>query len=99
MRQSRGEAAYLIVACSGCLGVFHGLGVQSKILETAFIVGGILAALVLLLVDLRNPRRLILSLIAIPLLVILGYGLARGIFWLFMTYLPARGEPIIKLGP
>jgi hypothetical protein len=99
MRESRSEAAYLLVACSACLGLFHGLGLRIPALETAFVVGGILAALLLLLLNLLNPLRLILALIAIPLLAILGYGLMRGIFWYFMTYLPATGEPIIKLGP
>jgi hypothetical protein len=99
MRQSRGEAAYLIIACSACLGLFHGLGLQSRTFETIFIVGGILSALMLLLMNRHSPRRLILTLIAIPLLTILGYGLVRGVFWYFMTYLPARGEPLFKLGP
>ena len=99
MHQARSEAAYFIVACSACLGLFHGIGLNVPALEKIFVVGGIIAALMLLLLNLRSPRRLILALIGIPLLVILGYGMMRGIFWYFMTYLPAQGEPLIKLGP
>ena len=49
--------------------------------------------------NLRWRGRLLLALIAIPLLAILGYGLVRGICWFFMTYLPARGGPIIRPSP
>jgi len=99
MRQSRNEAAYMIVACSTCLGLFHGIGLQVRALETVLVVGGAIGALLLLLLNLRSPRRLILAVIGVPLLVILSYGMMRGIFWYFMTYLPSTGEPLIKLGP
>ncbi len=99
MRQSRDEAAYLIVACSVCLGLLHGIGLHVEAVETALVVGAIVAALLLLLLNLRSPRRLILAMIGIPLLVLLSYGMMRGIFWYFMTYLPSKGEPLIKLGP
>ncbi len=99
MREARNEMAYLIVVCFAGLGMFHGLGLHVRTLEIVFVVGGIIAAVVLLLLSLRQPRRLILALIGIPLLALLGYGLMRGIFWYFMTYLPSRGEPLFKFGP
>ncbi len=99
MRQARSEAAYLIVACFACLGMFHGLGLHVRTLEIVFVVGGIISAITFLLLNLREPRRPVLALIAIPLLALLGYGLMRVIFWYFMTYLPSRGEPLFKFGP
>jgi len=98
MRQARGEVASVIVISFACLGMFHGLGLHVRTLEIVCVVGGIIAAVVLLLMSLRQPRRLILTLIGIPLLALLGYGLVRGIFWYFMTYLPSKGESLFMFG-
>lgn len=51
MREGHAEAAYLILACSACLGMFHGLGLHIRTLDIVFVVGGILAALLLLLMN------------------------------------------------
>ena len=99
MRQSRSEMAGLIVSCFACLGVFHGLGLHVRTLEIVFVAGGIIAAIVFLLLNLREPRHPVRALVAIPLLAALGYGLVRAIFWYFVTYLPSRGESPFKFGP
>jgi len=99
MREARGEFASLIFICSACLGLLHGLGLHVQGLDIIFVVGGIIAAVMLLLLSLRQPLRLILALVGIPLLALLGYGLMRGVCWYFMTYLPSRGEPLFKFGP
>ena len=99
MSLARSEMAGLIVVCFACLGLFHGLGLHVRTLEIVFVVFGIIAAITFLLLNLREPRRPVLALIAIPLLALLGYGLMRAIFWYFVTYLPSRGEPLFKFGP
>jgi hypothetical protein len=99
MREARNEMAYMIFACFACLGMLHGLGLHIQTLDLVFIVGAIIAALILLVASLRDPRRLVLLLIGIPLMAFLGYGLVRGIFWYFMTYLPSKGESLFKFGP
>jgi len=99
MRQSRGEAAYLLVACSAWPGVAPWAGITGPNPGNRVCGGWHHCRPAAFVFNLGRPRRLILALIAIPFLVILGYGLMRGIFWYFMTYLPSTGEPLIKLGP
>lgn len=97
MKQARGEAASLLIGCCGCLAMFHGIGVQSPTLETVLTIGALIASVLLLAFNLRRPGRLILSLISIPLLALLSYGLVCALFWYFMAYLPSQG-PLIQLG-
>jgi hypothetical protein len=98
MRQSRGEAAYILFACSAFLGLFKALGLEVPSLQTMLWVAIGVSAILLVLLNLRRPGRLLTTLIAIPLLIAAGYGLVYGITWYFVTYLPSKG-PLIKLGP
>jgi hypothetical protein len=98
MRESHGEVASFLLACSGCLGMFKALGLQVQGIQTMLWVGIGVCAILLLLLNLRRPQRLLTTLILIPLLVVVGYGLVYGVMWYFITYLPSKG-PLIELAP